>query len=1070
MPALSPDAVLQRSESKHPHMFMDVSGCLKQLIFVFILAVGCKAQHDTSTGSSSSGTTGSTSTGTCFSGTTSTGPTGLTSTAGPWKPFPSYSIVGNRATKANVGDQWDTMLLSANTVPGGFGNATTWAVTLDSITDGQVFIGVAPAGTSQSPPNAMNNGWYLDCGSMRLSINWSSAPANVPLSAVRLSPWEPQQAVASPISVSPRSTVWVQLGPVDGTNRSLSFAVDGVNMGTQMWIDKRLALALAVLLRFPGDSVSLMQLIDSLWKPHPAFNVDGASLSKRVGTGWDAIAMGADLLSPGVHTYELRIDCVRFTEAYVGLVPSNLEPFTSNGWLYSWFVQLNGTTVRLRNDSSIREPFQFVSSCINGTLVRTPVTLRSGAPSGVELRITVVVDAVWGASMAVVADGVDLGIVYEGLPVQPALSLGVLLESPGDTVTITGRKVGAGQPSSSWSGARTDWTMLSGGTVQPASACADPLGCREHNGVVYAGIGRPGHPGEQWHAASCAFRGGLLTFGGWGYDMTGAHGLMNALWHFSNGQWTWLSGSSSVNPVTFDEDRNAPKAVQRATMVASDATGMVYVFGGYFRDVQAFSADFWSFNTTSSLWTQHSGAASVQSRGLGNDSSGACLGERHSTSMAIDANGHVIVFGGYQGNTSTPVGNIWRWSLETGFVYLGEMPFFSKNGRLLGRAGSMMTVISGNRLVISGGVTKFNRLEWYLNDVWIFDLETNNFTLISGSDVRSQNGVGGVYRAVGGRPGGRAGAAIFAYGDMFAWYGGYGFGTEVDVVGDLNDVWAFDLATRVWTLVSGSSMHNQDSVFDRKPLAPGGRSFMAYAARPDGTLLVYDGVRQLENWSPADGDRRVCRRWNHGDLWLLDIGLGNTSVRPVIFTATKSVQIVCAASSATAAGVTAEPSATTLQLSSPTDKGPGGPSDVNLAHFIVAGLACFLICAGAVAFLAVRWRRRNRSDAMMLGAESQSLGPLTSSVFGHTWEVSSAEVVVGARIGQGAHGAVYKATCRGYTCVVNRPGQEDSGSMASFRRECPRLNSFTPHPTVVPTYGVCVRPAGECETTMLEPL
>eukprot|EP01116_Phalansterium_solitarium_P024621 TRINITY_DN9067_c0_g2_i2.p1 TRINITY_DN9067_c0_g2~~TRINITY_DN9067_c0_g2_i2.p1 ORF type:complete len:217 (-),score=11.64 TRINITY_DN9067_c0_g2_i2:374-1024(-) len=189
---------------------------------------------------------------------------------------------------------------------------------------------------------------------MSLAINGALAPANMPVIAARYS-FRDRTPLPLPFSVAAHSTVWVQLGAVAGTTRSLSFVIDGISMATQTRIDQNVTLALAVLLRYPGDSVSLTQLIDSPWKPHPAFTIDGNTLSKASGNTWDAVPTAADLLSPGVHIYNLRIDCIRFNETYVGLVPSHLDPFTSNGWLRGWFVQLSDTTIRLRNDSLIRE-------------------------------------------------------------------------------------------------------------------------------------------------------------------------------------------------------------------------------------------------------------------------------------------------------------------------------------------------------------------------------------------------------------------------------------------------------------------------------------------------------------------------------------------------------------------------------------------------------------------------------------------------------------------------------------------------------------------------------------------
>eukprot|EP01116_Phalansterium_solitarium_P024910 TRINITY_DN926_c0_g1_i7.p2 TRINITY_DN926_c0_g1~~TRINITY_DN926_c0_g1_i7.p2 ORF type:complete len:714 (-),score=82.71 TRINITY_DN926_c0_g1_i7:4162-6303(-) len=434
----------------------------------------------------------------------------------------------------------------------------------------------------------------------------------------------------------------------------------------------------------------------------------------------------------------------------------------------------------------------------------------------------------------------------------------------------------------------------------------------------------------------------------------------------------------------------------------------------------------------------------------------------------MDSFGRMLIFGG---SGFSLHGDLWAWSNENGFEYLSPMiPFSLIEGRQVyyGRAGSMLTMVSGNRLLVCGGFTYFGG-DYYLNDVWQFDISNLTWTLLYGTGFLNPKRDGEIYRAVGGRPGGRFGAAIFGLGDTIGIYGGYGHGSDVKFWCELNDVWTFDLGTRSWTLVSGSSVLNQDPIVDRKPLAPAGRSFMAYAARQDGTLLVYDGLRHISVWT-SGGWVEQSGRWNYGDLWQLDIGLGNTSGRQP--NTTRPLPLGMCAPATTAAPLTsAEMPATTVLLSSATAvaealQAPPG-SDGGMVLFSVVGVAAALVAVGVVVivFLALRWRRRSRSYAMMHGAD---LGALTTSVFGHNWEISSSDVIVGARIGQGAYGAVFKATCRGYTCVVKRPVQDDDESIASFRRECSRMKSFTPHPNVVTMFGVCVGVNGECEMMLLE--
>jgi hypothetical protein len=81
------------------------------------------------------------------------------------------------------------------------------------------------------------------------------------------------------------------------------------------------------------------------------------------------------------------------------------------------------------------------------------------------------------------------------------------------------------------------WTYASGG--------ANQSGVYGTKGVAAAG----NIPGGRWGATGrLDASGNLWLFGGYGYDSTGALGLLNDLWEFSGGQWAWVSGSNLANP------------------------------------------------------------------------------------------------------------------------------------------------------------------------------------------------------------------------------------------------------------------------------------------------------------------------------------------------------------------------------------------------------------------------------------------------------------------------------------------------------------------------------------------
>ena len=93
-------------------------------------------------------------------------------------------------------------------------------------------------------------------------------------------------------------------------------------------------------------------------------------------------------------------------------------------------------------------------------------------------------------------------------------------------------------------------------------------------------------PGGRFDASSWAdAKGNFWVFGGEGWDSTGTIGILNDLWEFSNGQWTWMSGSNTVDPIGVYGTKGtaSPSNVPGArTSAASwtDADGNLWLFGG----------------------------------------------------------------------------------------------------------------------------------------------------------------------------------------------------------------------------------------------------------------------------------------------------------------------------------------------------------------------------------------------------------------------------------------------------------------------------------------------------------
>jgi len=212
-------------------------------------------------------------------------------------------------------------------------------------------------------------------------------------------------------------------------------------------------------------------------------------------------------------------------------------------------------------------------------------------------------------------------------------------------------------------------------------------------------------PGGRWGASYCTDASGTVwMFGGQGVDSTGSIGLLNDLWKFSGGQWTWL-GPSNSNVSQNDgvygtqgqvQTGNFPGGRQTAVLWA-DNSGNIWLFGGLGLDSigtqnpgntgtlpngttpeGALLNDLWKYNISSGQWTWMSGGGST---GLANQigmygsqqvpAAGDGPGSRWSAAGWSDSNGNLWIFGGwgYASALAQSTGfldDVWEYHPSTG--------------------------------------------------------------------------------------------------------------------------------------------------------------------------------------------------------------------------------------------------------------------------------------------------------------------------------------------------------------------------------------------------------------------
>jgi N-acetylneuraminic acid mutarotase len=343
------------------------------------------------------------------------------------------------------------------------------------------------------------------------------------------------------------------------------------------------------------------------------------------------------------------------------------------------------------------------------------------------------------------------------------------------------------------------WTWVSGSTQDGANGIYGTLG-------VAAAGNSPG--ARQFAVTWTSPSGDLWLFGGFGRDSIGSQGELGDLWKFtpSTGLWTWVAGSQSNGTVgTYGSKgvastTNAPPSRDSAN-AWTDKNGALWLFGGtgiFSPDLTGLLNDLWKFDTTSMQWTWVAGSSSANQDGIyGTEGIAAAAnvpGCRSSASSWIDAQGRFWLFGG------------------NGFDKSAAANLFTAN---------------------------------ILNDTWMFDPTSSQWTWVAGSDTSQAIG-NYVAGGLPGTPGSRQYAASWVDPAGIAWmFGGIGRDSTGNG-GGLNDLWKFDATSNSWIWVSGSTTANASNNYGTQGTrgisnTPGARYAVIPWSDSSGNLWLFGG-------------------------------------------------------------------------------------------------------------------------------------------------------------------------------------------------------------------------------------
>jgi hypothetical protein len=416
-----------------------------------------------------------------------------------------------------------------------------------------------------------------------------------------------------------------------------------------------------------------------------------------------------------------------------------------------------------------------------------------------------------------------------------------------------------------------EWTWVSGANSVNADGAYGTMGT--------AGMGSS--PGARqtpmtWVDAT----GDEWLFGGYGFDSAGTLLPMNDVWKYSNGGWTWVSGSNLGgqkgtygNQGTAD-DGNTPGARFEAVSW-TDKAGNVWLFGGNGYDsagTEAALNDLWKYSNGEWTWISGSNVASQKGTYgvLGVASASNVPGARYEAVSWTDASGNFWLFGGFgydSTGTRGELNDLWEYSGGE-WMWVSGSDAVNQNGiygmKAVAAAGNVpgarygatgWTDTSGNLWLFGGTGFPASGIDGLLSDMWEFS--NGKWTWVSGAASTYQAGTYGTVRIPSGTnaPGSRQNALGWLDSAGNFWLGGGNGMDSVGATGLLNDLWKYNNGE--WTWISGANLINQMGVYGSQGTpalanVPGARLVSGRWIDTNGNLVLMGGFGEPAAGSEGD--------------------------------------------------------------------------------------------------------------------------------------------------------------------------------------------------------------------------
>ncbi|MEI6817069.1 MAG: kelch repeat-containing protein [Bacteroidota bacterium] len=250
--------------------------------------------------------------------------------------------------------------------------------------------------------------------------------------------------------------------------------------------------------------------------------------------------------------------------------------------------------------------------------------------------------------------------------------------------------------------------------------------------------------------------GNLWLFGGKGFDINGNDGTLNDLWKYdiSANMWTWMKGPDLYNNpgsygiIGVEDSTNIPPSRYGTTASWTDDNNNLWLFGGSNQTWQDFN-DLWKYNITTNNWTWMKGANTTNSGGIwgtkGVPNPSNTPNGRMAWAKWKDINGNLWLFGGSH-NFVGDKNDLWKYTIATNeWTWMSGTFRTDDTGLVSGPCISSInnlppcreknpvcwTMGGGNHFETFGGYWPYNL--YTLNDIWDYNVTTNEWTLITDS-------------------------------------------------------------------------------------------------------------------------------------------------------------------------------------------------------------------------------------------------------------------------------------------------------------------------------------------------